>query len=91
MHFNDHPPPHFHAKYAEFKAAIEIDTLAVSDGYMPPRTYGLVIEWAAIHENELRAAWNRISRHENTQQDFAIGVTNPNFLDHFVEGCQFKP
>ena len=27
----------------------------------------------------------------NTQQDIAIGVTNPNFLDHFVEGCQFKP
>ena len=58
------PSPHFHAKYAELKAAIEIDTLAVSDGYLPPRTYGLVIEWASIHENELRAAWNRISRHE---------------------------
>ena len=41
-----------------------IDTLAVSDGYLPPRTYGLVIEWASIHENELRAAWNRISHHE---------------------------
>ena len=41
-----------------------IDTLAVSDGYLPPRTYGLVIESASIHENELRAAWNRISRHE---------------------------
>ena len=23
----------------------------------------------------------------NTQQDIAIGVTNPNFLDHFVERC----
>ncbi len=64
MRFNDHPPPHFHTKYVEFKAAIEIDTLAVSDGYLPPRTYGLVIEWASIHENELRAAWNRISHHE---------------------------
>ena len=37
MHFNDHPPPHFHAKYGEFKAAIEFETLTVSDGYLPPR------------------------------------------------------
>lgn len=24
MFFNDHAPPHFHAKYAEFKASIDI-------------------------------------------------------------------
>jgi hypothetical protein len=27
MFFNDHPPPHFHARYGEFEATIEIDTL----------------------------------------------------------------
>ncbi|MGD1070844.1 MAG: DUF4160 domain-containing protein [Bryobacteraceae bacterium] len=30
MFFNDHPPPHFHARYGEFEATIEIDTLATS-------------------------------------------------------------
>ena len=64
MHFNDHPPPHFHAKYAEFKATIEIETPTVSDGYLPSRAYGLVIEWASLHEDELRDAWSRIRRHE---------------------------
>ena len=64
MHFNDHPPPHFHAKYGEFKASIEIETLAVSDGYLPSRAYGLTIEWASLHEDELREAWNRIRRHQ---------------------------
>ena len=65
MHFNDHPPPHFHAKYGEFKAAIDIATLTVSDGYLPPRAYGLVIEWASIHEDELQHAWNRIREHRS--------------------------
>ena len=64
MPFDDHPPPHFHAKYGKFKASVELATLSVSDGYLPPRTYGLVIEWASIHEDELRGAWNHIRRHQ---------------------------
>ena len=27
MFFNDHPPPHFHARYGEFEATIDISTL----------------------------------------------------------------
>jgi len=38
MYFRDHPPPHFHAKFAEHVAEIEIEiaTLTVSDGSLPP-------------------------------------------------------
>jgi hypothetical protein len=36
MFFNDHPPPHFHARYADFEATIEIETLATMEGYLPP-------------------------------------------------------
>jgi len=27
MFFNDHAPPHFHARYREFEATINIDTV----------------------------------------------------------------
>ena len=30
MFFDDHAPPHFHVKYAEFKAVIDIQTLSVT-------------------------------------------------------------
>jgi hypothetical protein len=45
MFFNDHPPPHFHARYAEFEATIEIATLDVLEGSIPGRALNLVREW----------------------------------------------
>ena len=29
LYANEHPPPHFHAKFAEFHAVIDIDKLAM--------------------------------------------------------------
>lgn len=58
MFFDDHQPPHFHVQYSEFKAKISIDTLEILDGNLPSRVLGLVLEWAAIHRNELRADWD---------------------------------
>lgn len=57
IYFGDHPPPHFHALYGEFTAVIDIDRLAVLEGHIPPRALGLVIEWAAIHQDELIAGF----------------------------------
>ncbi len=57
MYFNDHLPPHFHAEYGEFLAELSIETLDVLRGYLPQRVLGLVLEWAAIHRDELRADW----------------------------------
>ncbi len=57
MFFNDHAPPHFHARYNEFEATIEIDTLAVLEGKLPRRALTLVQEWAMIHREELFEDW----------------------------------
>ena len=57
MYFGDHPPPHFHAIYGGSKAVVDIETLALIDGQLPPRARGLVIEWATIHQDELREAF----------------------------------
>jgi len=60
MFFDDHPPAHFHVRYAEHEAAIEIDSLTIAEGYLPPRTLGLVVEWAARHKAELQENWRAL-------------------------------
>ena len=59
MYFDDHPPPHFHARYAEHEAVIRIDDVSVQRGTLPPRALGLVVEWATLRKAELADAWRR--------------------------------
>ena len=59
MYFNDHYPPHFHAEYAGSEVLVNIDTLAAFAGALPPRAMGLVIEWASLHQRELRSDWEK--------------------------------
>jgi hypothetical protein len=59
MFYSDHEPAHFHAIYGEYEALIEIDTLAVFRGSLSRRALALVLEWAALHRNELRDDWRR--------------------------------
>jgi len=61
MFFNDHPPPHFHARYGEFEATIEIGTLTVMQGQLPRRALTLVQEWAMMHREELELNWQLCS------------------------------
>ena len=55
--FNEHNPPHFHAKYNEFEALIDIKTLGVSKGKLPSKALSLVVEWASNHQEELMSNW----------------------------------
>ena len=57
IYYNDHGPPHFHARYGSDQVMIGMDNLMVLQGRLPPRAQGLVIEWAASRNPELRAAW----------------------------------
>ena len=59
MYFGDHSPPHFHALYAGRMAIIDIETLAFMDGDLPARARGMVVEWATLHQEELREAFRR--------------------------------
>jgi hypothetical protein len=56
---DDHNPPHFHAEYGGDLALIDILHLALFAGHLPPRAMGLVIEWAALHQQELFTDWER--------------------------------
>ena len=64
VYYNDHQPPHFHAVYSEYEAQIIIDTLTLLSGHLPPRAFGLVIEWASIHQEELKNVWNQAINHQ---------------------------
>lgn len=57
MFFDDHNPPHFHARYGKEKIAIEIHSLRILEGHIPPRALGIVIEWASQHKDELLINW----------------------------------
>lgn len=57
MYYNEHNPPHFHAKYGEFTAEIEIRTLKIFKGELPKRAKTLVMEWADEHRDELQMDW----------------------------------
>jgi hypothetical protein len=64
IYFGDHPPPHFHARYSGQIAKVDIETLSVIDGSLPSRALGLVLEWAALHQQELRDAFIRAANLE---------------------------
>jgi hypothetical protein len=64
LYFREHPPPHFHARYAEEEVLIAIEDLSVLAGTINPRALGLVIEWATLHRDDLRRAWLQAQAHE---------------------------
>ena len=35
MFYDDHNPPHFHARYAEYNAKIDINNLTIIEGSLP--------------------------------------------------------
>ncbi|NCO41239.1 MAG: transcriptional regulator [Armatimonadetes bacterium CG_4_10_14_3_um_filter_66_18] len=57
LFYDEHNPPHFHACYGGDKVAIEIRSLRVLEGRIPPRALGLVMEWASQHQGELLEDW----------------------------------
>lgn len=62
MNYNDHNPPHFHARYGSADALFTIDPIAIYSGELPPRAIGLVMEWASQHRHELFEDWNLARR-----------------------------
>lgn len=57
MFWNEHAPPHFHCRYGEYEAIINIQTLELMEGKMPRRAQSLVLDWAELHQAELLEDW----------------------------------
>ncbi len=57
MYFNDHNPPHFHARYGRAKALFRISDGVIIAGELPPVAARMVREWAATRRAELERNW----------------------------------
>ncbi|MBH0619103.1 DUF4160 domain-containing protein, partial [Salmonella enterica] len=51
----------FHVVAPDYQAMIEIETLTVIRGTIPARDRGTVMAWAATHQDDVKAAWNRLN------------------------------
>jgi hypothetical protein len=58
FYFDEHPPPHFHARYAEFIAQIDLATFEIIKGSLPNAQMRVVRDWASTRRDALRAAWD---------------------------------
>lgn len=65
MYFDDHNPPHFHARYGEFESLIAINDFSILEGNLPSRALSLVIEWASINKNLLKENWELIENNKS--------------------------
>lgn len=68
MHYKEHAPPHFHAKYGGQRAAFSIQDLRLMEGKLPPRIVSYVLEWAFLHRDELMDDWDRARREEELRK-----------------------
>jgi hypothetical protein len=59
MYFNDHAPPHLHARYGRTKAMVRLSDGAVLRGELPSTARKLVSEWVQAHQSELQENWRR--------------------------------
>jgi hypothetical protein len=66
---DEHPPPHFHVYYNEFKASVDICTCEVIQGNLPGRQAKLALAWAELHQEELMADWKLVM---NGEEPFKI-------------------
>ena len=64
--YNDeHPPPHFHAEYAEYQAMISIDALKIIEGRMPRSQLRKIVACAKPRTALLGEAWETCRRDGN--------------------------
>jgi hypothetical protein len=57
MYYNDHAPPHFHARYGGSEIRVNIETGEILSGSFPRRAQNLVLEWLNLHRSELLEDW----------------------------------
>jgi len=67
MYFRDHAPPHFHVRYGEYKAKVNIKTGDV-EGYLSKTAKRLVQKWRKAHIDDLLRAWAQAEAEDEIQR-----------------------
>jgi Domain of unknown function (DUF4160) len=64
MFYNDHEPPHFHARYGRAKAIVRLSDGEIIAGELPLTATRLVRQWALARNTELQDNWQRARAHQ---------------------------
>ena len=64
---NEHPPPHFHAQTAEHRAVVDIESLRVTEGFLPVADRRRGLAWAASRKALLMQTFSRATAHEKVE------------------------
>ena len=63
MYWDDHAPPHFHAKYGEYEITVTLEG-GIVEGRFPKRALRLVMEWYELHRDDLSENWELCRKNE---------------------------
>ena len=63
MYWEDHAPPHFHAKYGGYEITVDIKS-GVVEGKFPKRALKHVLEWSDLHQEELLQDWELCQKNQ---------------------------
>lgn len=68
MYFDDHNPPHCHAKFGRARALVRIADGEIIAGDLPPTARRMVRDWALAHRTELEENWRRAMEHQELER-----------------------
>jgi hypothetical protein len=63
MYWEDHAPPHFHAKYGGYEITVDIKS-GIVEGKFPKRALKHVLEWSDLHQEELLQDWELCQKNQ---------------------------
>lgn len=63
MNYNDHTPPHFHARYQDQEVTVEIQS-GIIQGKMSKRALRMLLEWSEKYQDELMRNWELSRKRE---------------------------
>lgn len=68
MYWDEHLPPHFHAKYNEHSVLIDINDGSVLKGLFPFKQLKLVLAWCELHKRELLNNWENAVKNKEIKK-----------------------
>lgn len=74
----EHDPPHIHVIYGEYIGIINILTIKMTEGDLPPKTLAMVLRWTEKYKHDLLDMWN-------TQQFKSLPPLEKKGTRHYVE------
>ena len=79
-----------HVRHGNEEMVIEIGTLQVLGGDIPPRALGLVIEWAFQHKDELLNNWELAKANQAPKKNRAIEIKEDEEMIKDVISAHYK-